>query len=176
MAETQAEAIFHPVRMRIVTTLSGRQKTTAQIASALPDVPPATLYRHLKRLLGAGVLRVAEQRPVRGVQEKVYALTGDGTSFTPDSAEISRMTPDDWRQAFAAYTASLTGQFETYLGQEFRTAPLWLSDAETAKFFADLRALIAAAGTNGPAPDRRRRLFSTVLVPEADSDTTGDPQ
>ena len=178
MAETQAETIFHPVRMRIVTALSGRRWTTAQIASALPDVPQATLYRHLKRLLGAGVLRVAEQRPVHGVLEKVYTLSGDGTSLTPDSADISRMTPDDWRQAFAAYTASLIGQFETYLRQDekdvlkdgvsFRTAPVYLSDAEMTKFFADLRALIVSAGANGPALDRRRRLFSTILVPETD--------
>ena len=189
MAEIAAHVIFHPVRMRIVTVLSGRQWTTAQIAASLPDVAQATLYRHLKRLLTAGVLRVAAQRPVHGVLEKVYALTGDGISLTPDSADIRRMTPDDWRGAFTAYTASLMGQFEVYLQQEqpdfikdgvsFRTTPLWLNDAETAQLFSDLRAIIVPALANGPAPDRRRRLFSRILVPEAEivpeaDDTTGD--
>ena len=182
MAEIQPEAIFHPVRMRIVTALSGRQRTTAQIASALPDVPQATLYRHLKRLLNAGLVSVVEQRPVRGVLEKVYALSGSAV-VSPES--IARMTPDDWRRAFAAYTASLMGQFEVYLQSEpanlaadyvsFRTVPLYLSDTETAQLLSDVRALVAVAGANGPAPDRRRRLFSTVLVPEAD-DTTGESQ
>lgn len=182
MAEIQPEVIFHPVRMRIITALNGRQRTTAQIASALPDVAQATLYRHLKRLLEAGVIRVAEQRPVHGVLEKIYALS-ESALVSPES--IARMTPDDWRRAFAAYTASLMGRFNTYLqsqpedlaadGVSFRSVPLYLSDAETAQFFSDLRALIAAAGMNGPAPDRRRRVFSTVLVPETD-DTNGDPE
>lgn len=184
MAETSVEAIFHPVRMRIITALNGRQQTTGQLAAALPDVAQATLYRHLKRLLDVGVLQVAEQRPVRGVLEKVYALTGSGLSLTPDSPEIGRLTNDDWRQAFAAFTGSLLGQFEVCLRQEpanlvrdgvsFRTAPLYLSDVETLQFFADLRALMASAGANSPAPDRRRRLFSTVLLPETNSDKLGD--
>ncbi len=185
MAETAADAIFHPVRMRIITTLSRRQWTTAQIAAALPDVAQATLYRHLKRLLEAGVICVVEQRPVHGVLEKVYALSSS-ILLTPESPGISRMKPDDWRRAFAAYTASLMSQFEGYLQQEqvdffkdgvsFRTAPLYLSDDEMAQFFADLRTVIASAAANAPAPDRRRRLFSTTLVPETDFDENGEPE
>ena len=183
MAEIQPEAIFHPVRMRIITALHGRQRTTGQLASALPDVPQATLYRHLKRLLNAGLVSVADQRPVRGVLEKVYALS-ESAVVSPES--VARMTPDDWRRAFAAYTASLMGQFEVYLqsepadlvadGVSFRTAPLYLSDTEAAQLLSDLRALIAATGANGPAPDRRRRLLSTVLVPEIKSDEIGDSE
>ncbi len=183
MAETQAEAIFHPVRMRIVTSLSGRQWTTAQITSALPDVPQATLYRHLKRLLNAGLVSVVDRRPVRGVLEKVYALS-ESAVVSPES--IAQMTPDDWRRAFAAYTASLMGQFEVYLQSEpadfvadrvsFRTAPLYLSNDEMAQFFSDLRALIASAGANGPSLERRRRLLSMFFVPESESDTNGDPE
>ena len=183
MTETAVEAILHPVRMRIITALNGRQRTTAQLASALPDVPQATLYRHLKRLLNAGLVSVVDRRPVRGVLEKVYALSGSGV-VSPES--IARMTPDDWRRAFSAYTASLMGQFEVYLQSEpadlaadrvsFRTAPLYLSDSETAQLLSDVRALVAAAGANDPAPDRRRRLFSTVLVPETDFDKNGDPE
>ena len=185
MAGLSADAVFHPVRMRIITALSRRQWTTAQIAAALPDVAQATLYRHLKRLLEADVICVVEQRPVHGVLEKVYALPGS-ILLTPDSPGISRMTPDDWRRAFAAYTASLMSQFEGYLqqgsgdvykdGVSFRTAPLYLSDDEMTQFFANLHALIASAGANGPSPDRRRRLFSTVLVPESELDTNGDSE
>ena len=186
MAETAAEAIFHPVRMRIITALSRRQWTTAQIAAALPDVPQATLYRHLKRLLNTDVICVVEQRPVHGVVEKVYALSG-GILLTPESPGISQMKPDDWRRAFAAYTASLMSQFEGYLqpghvdmvkdGLSFRTTPLYLSDDEMAQFFADLSAVVVSALANDPSPNRRRRLFSTVLVPEANLDLneeTGD--
>ena len=175
MAETQTEMILHPVRMRIVMTLSRRHLTTQQIGAALPDVAQATLYRHLNRLLKAGTISVIDQRPVRGVMEKVYAVAGDGVSLSIDPLH---MTATDWERGFAAFTASLMGQFGAYISSEqanpvadgvsFRTAPLYLSDAETKQFFADLYAVIVPALSRGPAPGRRRRLLSTALVPDTE--------
>ena len=183
MAETGSDVILHPVRMRIISTLSGRQLTTQQIGLALPEVAQATLYRHLSRLVQAGVVVVAASRPVRGVTEKVYALAEGGMPVLLDPRGMER---EDWERGFAAYTASLLGQFGAYLrqpgadpipdGVSFRTGALYLSDDEVAQFFSDLRALIASVGANGPSPERRRRLFSTVLVPESESDTNGDSE
>ena len=77
MAKTGADVILHPVRMRIISTLFKRRLTTQQIGRALPEVAQATLYRHLSRLMQAGVVAVVALRPVRGVTEKVYALAED---------------------------------------------------------------------------------------------------
>ena len=175
MAEMSADAILHPVRMQIITALSGRRLTTQQIGLTLPDVAQASLYRHLKRLMNAEIVAVVEQRPVRGVMEKVYALTDGSLAVNLD---VRGMTQDDWRRAFAAFTASLLGQFGVYIRQEqadptadgvtFRTAPVYLSDAEAKQLGESLRAVIMPALSHGPAPDRRRRLLSTVLVPAAD--------
>ena len=175
MADTSADIIMHPVRIRILMMLTGRQLTTQQIGAALPEIAQATLYRHISRLVKAEILTVVDQRPVRGVLEKVYALSGNGVSI---SADVSQMGLADWQRAFAAFTASLMGQFEFYLQQEpadpaadgvnFRTAPLYLDDAELMQFFADLRALIVPAMLQGPAPGRRRRLLSTIVIPDVD--------
>lgn len=175
MAETVTDIILHPVRMRVLMTISGRQLTTQEIGAALPDVAQASLYRHLRRMAKADILTVVAQRPVRGVMEKVYALTGNGISL---AADASRMTLDDWHQAFAAFTTSLLGQFGVYLRQQqanpltdgvtFRTAPVYLSDEELRKFFNDLNAVIVPALSRGSAPGRRRRLLSTILIPDAD--------
>ncbi|MGI4788724.1 MAG: helix-turn-helix domain-containing protein [Janthinobacterium lividum] len=173
MADTSADAIMHPVRIRILMTLTGQQLTTHQIGMALPEIAQATLYRHMSRLVKAEVVTVVDQRPVRGVMEKVYALAGNGVSVSLDP---SQMEQEDWRHAFAAFTASLMGQFGVYIQQEqadpaadgisFRTAPLYLDDAELKQFFADLSAIVVPAMSQGPAPGRRRRLLSTILIPD----------
>ncbi len=181
MAEALTSVILHPVRLRILAALYRRQLTTTQIAAGLPDVPQATLYRHINKLAAGGVLTVVDQRPVRGTLEKTYALTADGFTLSPGQA--GAMGPDDWERAFGAFTASLLGQFGAYLGRpdadpvadgvSFLTAPLWLSDTELTRLAADLRAVLLPVLDFGPAPGRRRRLLSTVLVPDIEPDEEG---
>ena len=174
MAETGADVILHPVRMRIISTLSGRQLTTQQIGQALPEVAQATLYRHLSRLVQAEVVVVAASRPVRGITEKVYALAEGGMPVLLDPRGMER---DDWERGFAAYTASLLGQFAAYLrqpgadpltdGVSFRTGALYLSDAELAQLSSDVQAATAPYRAYGPSPERRRRLLSNTAMPDA---------
>ena len=181
MAETVADVILHPVRMRIISTLFGRQLTTQQIGAALPEVAQATLYRHLSRLVKAEVVTIAMQRPVRGVLEKVYTLAEDSVQLDPRG-----MGREDWERGFAAFTASLLGQFTAYLRQEgadpvkdgvsFRTGALHLSDAELAQLSADLQAALAPYRSFGPSPERRRRLLSSVLMPDVQLKENGETE
>ncbi len=175
MAETGADVILHPVRMRIISTLYKRHLTTQQIGLALPEVAQATLYRHLRRLVQAEVVVVARQRPVRGVMEKVYAISEDSARLRFDPREMGR---EEWERGFAAYTASLLGQFTAYLRQEgadpasdgvsFRTGALYLSDAELAHLSAASQAALAPFLEYPPSPERRRRLLSSVLMPDVE--------
>src|SRR3712207_7514085 len=58
-----ADLLLHPVRLRIVQAFLGdRTLTTADLRSELPDVPVATLYRHVGVLAEAGVLEVVGER------------------------------------------------------------------------------------------------------------------
>lgn len=67
--------MLHPVRLRILQAFRGRSAMTArELAERLADVPQATLYRHLGALTDGGVLRVVEERRVRGAVERVFAL------------------------------------------------------------------------------------------------------
>src|SRR3954469_20006775 len=72
---TSADLLLHPVRLRIVQAFLGeRALTTAQLREELPDVPPASLYRHIALLVGADVLSVVSERRVRGATERTYTL------------------------------------------------------------------------------------------------------
>ncbi len=64
------ELLNHRVRLRIVLALYGRRLTTNQVAAMLRDVPKASLYRHINRLLQGGVLEVVETHMVKGIEER----------------------------------------------------------------------------------------------------------
>ena len=53
------DLLLHPLRLRIIQLLfDGRRLTARQIAAAQPEIPQATLYRHLHQLVEGGVLVV----------------------------------------------------------------------------------------------------------------------
>jgi DNA-binding transcriptional ArsR family regulator len=68
------ELALHPVRLRILMAVAGRQLTVQQMAKLLDGIPQATLYRHVNALADCDILQVVSENPVRGTTEKVYML------------------------------------------------------------------------------------------------------
>lgn len=177
-----AELLLHPVRLRVVQTLlGGRVLTTGQLREELPDLAPATLYRHLSTLLRGDVLEVVEQRQVRGAVERTYRLREHAPSVS--AADAATMSPEAHRRAFGTFVAGLLADFDRYLdraaggtGEDggvdlghdlvgYRQAALHLSDDEMRHLLADLAAVIRPRLAVPPAPGRRRRLLTTVVMP-----------
>lgn len=169
-----ADLLLHPVRLRIVQAFLGdRALTTSALAAELADVPPASLYRHVARLVDAGVLAVVAQRRVRGALERTYVLRVSAALITPD--QIATMSTDDMRQAFIAFVAGLLSDVDRYLarpdvdpargGASFRLAGLWLDDAEFTDLLRELMRVLQPAAANPPRPGRKRRILATVLLP-----------
>ncbi|MFT4468656.1 helix-turn-helix domain-containing protein [Arthrobacter sulfonylureivorans] len=169
-----ADLILHPVRLRIVQSLLGeRELTTAEISAELPDVPTATLYRHIGTLAKAGVLAVTQERPVRGTTERTYRL--DATKSSVEGDDLASMTAEDHRRGFMAFAAGLLDAFDQYTARDtpdlvrdgagYRQTALWMTDEELTEFSAAIRAAAQKAAPNGPGEGRHRRLFSTVLIP-----------
>lgn len=169
-----ADVLIHPVRLRVVQALLGdRELTTADLAAELPDVPPATLYRHVAVLVGAGVLRVVGERRVRGAVERRYGLNLSDASADRD--DVAAMSREQLRTSFGVFAASLIAGFDSYLaGREvdpvhdalgFRTAAIHLREDDAAEFAERLRE--AVEPWLSPRPGARRHLFSTVLTPAA---------
>jgi hypothetical protein len=59
---------------RRIYRLGDRALTTSQLRSEVPDVPAGSLYRHIAKLVDAGVLSVVSERRVRGAVERTYVL------------------------------------------------------------------------------------------------------
>lgn len=70
-----AECFRNPVKLEIYMRIKLMGQATAQQLLQLGvQIPPATLYRNLNKLLSDGILQVAEEHKVRGINEKVYAI------------------------------------------------------------------------------------------------------
>jgi DNA-binding transcriptional ArsR family regulator len=169
-----ADLVLHPVRLRIIQAFLGdRALTTSELREELGDVPAASLYRHVAKLVDAGVLSVVAERRVRGAVERTYVLRTSAASVRVD--ELADMSADEHRQAFLAFVAGLIADYDRYLargdidlvrdGVTYRMAGLWLDDAELAELARDFYAVLQPRLANPPRKGRRRRLLGTVLLP-----------
>src|SRR5215467_10865211 len=101
-----ADLLLHPVRLRIVQAFLGdRALTTSDLAAELADVPAASLYRHVARLVDAGVLAVVAERRVRGAVERTYVLRVTAATIGLD--EVSAMSADEHREMMRELTRVL---------------------------------------------------------------------
>ena len=67
----QLRALSHPVRLRILSLLTGTAMSSAELAREL-GVSHAAVSFHVRTLVAAGYLELAETRSVRGGQERRY--------------------------------------------------------------------------------------------------------
>ena len=169
-----ADLLLHPVRLRIVQAFLGdRALTTTELRAELPDVPAASLYRQIARLVDAGVLGVVSERRVRGAVERTYILRLAAAHI--GVGELEKMTVDDHRQAFIAFVAGLLGDFDRYLargkidplrdGVSYNLAAMWLDDEELGELRRDIQRVFEPRLANAPKPGRKRRILGSVLLP-----------
>ncbi|UTT62151.1 helix-turn-helix domain-containing protein [Microcella humidisoli] len=171
---TSAELLLHPVRLRVVQAMMGRTElTTKDLAARLPDVAPATLYRHVGTLVDGGVLEVVSERRVRGSTERSLRLREERASVDPEALAHD---DDALRAGFLAYLASLAAMLDDYLAAphgslqddlvSFRQLAVQATDEEWLAVLHGIRAAIEPLATRADAPEgARRRVLATVSLP-----------
>lgn len=172
--QSKADVILHPVRLRILQRLVGGTMTAQELAEALPDVPHATLYRHLNRLARADIISVVSEIRVRGATERTYAVKLERAAVSPE--DLSKLGPDDHMRLFMAFIASVIDGFQRYLDQSqvdllrdgvsYTQATLHLSDDELRQLREESAAMTMRFLQLRPGPGRRARILSSIMVPE----------
>jgi hypothetical protein len=148
--------------------------TPLRLKEALGDVPQATLYRHVNQLHEGGLLEVVEEQAVRGGVERTYGVVAEAVSLGPDDYEGA--TAQDHLRYFTTFVGTLIEAFGAYLDQGapdyaadgvgYRQVPLWLTDEELEEVTEELRSVLRRAVHNQPTPSRRRRLLTTIIMPD----------
>ena len=168
------DLLLHPIRLRIVQALLGVAMTPLQLKDRLGDVPQATLYRHINHLADGGLLEVVGERPIRGGVERTYQVVTAAVQMS--DGELDSATADDHFRYFATFVGTLLADFATYLDEGapaltvdrvgYRQVPLWLTDEELDALVAKMATAVQEQLENAPSPGRRRRLLSTILMPD----------
>ena len=181
MGSQKSDLLLHPIRLRIVMAVAADEATTADIQQRLPDVPVATLYRHVATLADAGILEVVSERRNRGGVERTYRLVEGAAYVGPEDA--TSMNNDEHLRGFVTFVGTLIDSMARYLDDPqsqpgidpmgYRQLPLWLSDDELEAMVGELGAVLERYASNDEAPERKRLTFSNVLIPDVSA--AGEP-
>ncbi|WP_379970964.1 helix-turn-helix domain-containing protein [Ectobacillus sp. sgz5001026] len=171
----KAKLILHPARMQIIQTLAGdRHRTVQQMSEALSEIPKATLYRHLNKLVQGGVVEVVAQHQVRGTIEKVYRLAKEGHSLSME--EFEQSSKEEKMTTFMQFVGTLIDGFGNYVSQDeidlvrdgvmFRQVPIYMNDEEFTGLLQEVSSAYSKVLQNQRTNDRRMRTISTIIIPE----------
>lgn len=123
---TQAlRATAHPVRLRILSLLTGAEMSAAEVAREL-DLTHANASYHLRLLLGAGQLEVASEERIRGGIAKRYRHPWQEQSTRERSTPAGRVAV---ARAMAAELVRRVGEWGGRPGS-FTDAELWVSEED----------------------------------------------
>lgn len=172
-SQKKLDLILHPVRLRILLALVGTEQTASHLARALSDIPLSSLYRHLQKLIAAGLIEIVAQRQVRGAVEKTLRVANDAAVI--DLTDLKRMSTNDYRQTALVFTTQLLHDFERYLQRPgfdlqqdlagLRQATLYATDAEWVTALTAMQAALLPLLSNGPGAGRVARRMATITFP-----------
>ena len=133
-----AEVFMNPVRQRIIQYLLVHEKgTVKEIKKELPDVPSASLYRHVKILNDSAFIIVVEENRIRGTVENVYSLNREALEVDDENGTAVQMSLLSLCAAFAKYFSS--GHADPRKDLLMLTScTLTLTDEEFIKFLTEL--------------------------------------
>lgn len=160
-----AEIVMNPVRQRIFQYLLVHETgTVKEIRKALPDVPSASLYRHMKILTENGILMVVGENRIRGTVESIYSLNKSALEI--DDAD-----------GVAVQTALLgiCASFAKYFSGEspdpkkdlllMTTCTLTLSDEEFMNFLSEINQVAVKYMDIPVKEDRKTRQITLISAP-----------
>lgn len=167
MKRSFIEIIMNPVRQRIVQfLLLHTTGTTGEMKQAMTDIPPASLYRHIKILLDAGCIEVVKEKKIRGTVEKTYQLMRSPRR-EPSEEDIAGI--------FRNSLLSLLATFETYFAKEnpdpqrdllsLTTSTLMLTDAEYMEMTGNIGQVISEVVGNRAEAERKPRRITFISSP-----------
>ena len=169
----KAKLVLHPIRLQLLRALVSKQLSIAQLLDELADVPIATAYRHINKLLDAGLILVCSERLVRGTVERIFTLPQQNLI---DYETLAKASKEEHFNYFSTFVATLLDDYQRYLegsaadlpkdGEGYRSTQLYLSDEELAAMARDLHQAMSPYLELKPKQGRIARVFSTVLVPK----------
>ncbi|MCP3032556.1 helix-turn-helix domain-containing protein [Halobacillus sp. A1] len=175
ISKSKENVILHPVRMKIIQYLSKGAATSYEIVKGLPQIPQATLYRHLKILNEENIIHVIEEKKIRGALEKTYALQENGARINAE--DFMTMSEDEQIQLFTTLYFYLLNKTEEYIKSNkniekdpfgFNQLDLDLTEDEFANMRKDLLEVYEKYGKRKENNQGKTVQMFQIFLPEVD--------
>ena len=168
------ECLTNPAKSKLVLQVLNEGQTTAKmLAEKNKNIPQATLYRYLNKMVSDGVLKIVAERPVRNVTEKVYAMAIDF------NANIEKMLEENDGEAYLAmfqqFVIGLLNEYGAYCtrdgidirndGSGFRVSPFYATYDELKELSASIQKMIEPYKKREATKDRKTRSIAVIFTP-----------
>lgn len=166
-----AEIVMNPVRQRIFQYLLVHETGTVKdIRKALPDVPSASLYRHMKILTDNAVLTVVGENRIRGTVESIYQLNKSALEIDDADGAGVQMALLSICASFAKYFAG--GHADPRKDMlMLTTCTLTLTDEDFMSFLSEINRLALKYMDIEVRKDSKTRQVTLISAP-ADGQVT----
>ena len=181
MTKEVLDCITNPIMNRIIQSVNELGLcTTKQLASTHVDIPQATLYRYIKKLVDVGILSIVEERKVRNVTEKIYELSLDYNDSVMELITDADSAGDNYLNLFQQFSLSVTKEFALYAkrpgidilndGSGFRISPFYATTDELKEMSRKIQDIIIEYSKQPKQEGRKYRNVAIIYTPPRDID------
>lgn len=165
MNKEEQKLLLNQVRHRILQyVLHHGEVTVKEIREELSDIPQASLYRQIKILAESGMIRVSEEKQIRGTLEHTYVLSPE----LVDSDDKSRTALN-----IQFTLLSLAQDINDYHQQNEKekdmvgliSSPLLMNDDEYRNYMDKINELTRQYINNKPGEGRKSRRMTFIASP-----------
>ena len=160
-----AEIVMNPVRQRIFQYfLLHETGTVKELRKALPDIPSASLYRHIKILADSSILTVVGENRIRGTVESVYRLNQDAMATEDETGNAVQMSLLSICASFAKYfsTGNADPKKDMLL---FTNCTLLLTDEEFSKYLSEINQITVKYMKEESSESSKMRRITLISAP-----------
>ena len=160
-----AEVVMNPVRQRIFQYfLLHETGTVKEVKKALPDIPGASLYRHMKILLDSSLLMIVGENRIRGTVESIYQLNKAALETVDETGKSVQMALLSLCSSFAKYFSegNANPQRDMLL---FTNCTLRLSDEAFSGFLSEINEVALKYMKAEPTEGSKTRRITLISAP-----------
>ena len=160
-----AEIVMNPVRQRIFQYfLLHETGTVKEIRKALPDIPSASLYRHIKILADSSILMVVGENRIRGTVESIYRLNQDAMATEDETGNAVQMSLLSICASFAKYFS--TGNADPQRDMLLLTnCTLLLTDEKFSEYLSEINQVTLKYMKEAPSESSKMRGITFISAP-----------
>ena len=160
-----AEIVMNPVRQRIFQYfLLHETGTVKELRKALPDIPSASLYRHVKILADSSILMVVGENRIRGTVESVYRLNKDAMAAEDETGNAVQMSLLSICASFAKYfsAGNADPQKDMLL---LMNCTLLLTDEEFSEYLSEINQVTVKYMKKASSESSKTRRITLISAP-----------